>query len=88
MIKIFFINLLLLILFMILFMGAAFGIGIAMGTQNHSLHTSAVYVAVILLHLYLNYRLFKKRDRHKPFPIIISSVLIVAVYIGYLFIYR
>ncbi len=88
MLKIVLINLVLLVLFMILFMGAAFGIGIAMGTQNHSLHTSAVYVAVILLHLYLNYRLFKKRGRQKALPIIISSILIAAVYIGYLFIYR
>jgi hypothetical protein len=88
MVKIVIINTLLFILFIILFILTGFGISIAMGSANHNKETGAAYVAITMLHLYINYRLLKKRQldslRHKA----ISLILITGAYIGYLFLYK
>lgn len=88
MLKLILINLLLFILFIILFIAAAFVISYAMGTNNHSMETAEVYVVITLLHIYINYRLLKKRKIDTLKNKTISAILIAAVYVGYLFMYR
>jgi hypothetical protein len=88
MLRLVIINFLLFIMFIVLFVLVAFGISIAMGAANHDKETGAAYVAITILHLFINQRLLKKEHldsmRHKG----IFAILITAAYIGYLFLYR
>ncbi len=88
MLRIVIINLIVFVLFILLFIFSGFAIGMAMGTANHSKETAEAYVVFWLLHLYINYRMLKKRSmdsiRHKT----IAAILITGAYIGYLFIFK
>jgi hypothetical protein len=59
-----------------------------MGTANHDKETGATYVAITVLHLYINHRLLKKQQVDSLHHKTISIILIAGVYIGYLFLYR
>lgn len=88
MLKLVLTNLLLLVLFIVLFIASALVISYAMGTNNHSTETAEVYVVITLLHIYINYRLLKKRQMDTFKNKTIAAILIAAVYVGYLFLYR
>jgi hypothetical protein len=88
MLRIVIINILLFIMLIVLFVLAAFAIGIIMGTANHDKETGAAYVAVTILHIYINHRMLKKQQLDTLRNKTISVILITAAYIGYLFLYR
>ena len=87
MVKLILINVLLFVLCIILFVLMAAGINFAMGTAPHGVETAMAYIAVALIHLFINYALLKKRELGSLKNKIISTVIIVGVYILYLFIY-
>ena len=88
MFKIIILNVLLFVLCIVLFILMAFGIGYAMGTASHTLETGAAYVAVVILHLYLNHRLLKKAQLDTSKHGTVSTLLIIGAYILYLFIFK
>lgn len=81
-------NLLLFILFILLFILSAFVIAGAVSEKSHSLLTAEVYIVFVLIHIYINLRLLKKTNRNSAAYKAISTLIIAGVYLGYLFIYR
>ena len=87
MFKIIIVNVLLFILFILLFIVLAFAIGYAMGTTNHTKETAATYVALCCLHVYINYRILKKKELNSLKNRTISIIIIVGAYLIYLFVF-
>ncbi|HEY4147403.1 MAG TPA: hypothetical protein VGM41_00675 [Chitinophagaceae bacterium] len=85
--KIIFINVLLFILGIVLFVAMAAGIGYAMGTDKHIIETDMAYIAVIILHLVINFKLLKKWKLNKPAAKVLTGALIAGAYTAYLFTY-
>lgn len=85
--KLILINAILFIVFILLFIFSGFGIGMAMGTANHSKETAAVYVLFCFLHLFIHYRMLKKRSWDTLRNKTVGGILITGAYIGYLFIF-
>ncbi len=88
MLRLVIINIILFLLFIVIFILVAFAIGVASHPGNYDKETGATYVGFTFLHIYINQLLMKKQKfdslRHKT----VSTILILSAYIGYLFIYR
>jgi uncharacterized membrane protein len=87
-VKLILINVLLFLLCMILFVLMVAGINYLMGAAPHEVEIGMAYIAVAGLHLYINYRLLKKREMASVKNKAISAIVIIAAYIIYLFIYK
>lgn len=87
MVKLILVNVLLFIGCIILFVFMAAGIGYAMGTARHDVENALAYVFVAGLHIFINFRLLKKWQPASLRARVVSTILIIAAYIIYLFIY-
>ena len=88
MIKLILINVLLFVLCIVLFVLMAAGIGYLMGTRPQDVEIAMAYIAVTGLHVFINYRLLKKRAMATVRNKTVSAILIIAAYFIYLFIYK
>jgi hypothetical protein len=88
MIKLFFINVLLFVPGIILFIMLAIGIAAAMRPATDNVEVAMAYIGVTVLHIYINLRLLKKWELATLRRKVISTLLIIGAYIGYLFIYH
>ena len=84
MIKLILVNVLLFVLLLVVFIFMAAGIQYTLGTGKHIIITTLVYIAVVVLHLLVNYRLLKKWQLASPEKTLISMILIACFYIIYL----
>ena len=87
MVRLFFVNLVLFIVGIILHSFLAIAIGVAMRPATGSVEVGLAYIAVAFTHIYVNHLLLKKRQLSTRRRKIISTILIAGAYIGYLFIY-
>jgi Na+/melibiose symporter-like transporter len=88
MIRLLILNILLFLAFILLFVVLAFAIEYLMGTTRHNPETEAAYIGVCFLHIWINWRWIGKSKWSGRYPRLISSLLIVAAYLGYLYIFR
>lgn len=86
MVRLFFVNLVLFIVGIILHSFMAIAINVAMRPANGNVEVDLAYIAVAFLHIYVNHLLLKKRGLGTPRRKIVSTTLIAGAYIGYLFI--
>jgi hypothetical protein len=84
MIKAIVINLLLLLVLYILYVGFYFGFGYILPALSGQSGT-ILYVGIIALHLYINYRLLKKWNLCSWKNLILFSLAIAGIYVGNLF---
>jgi hypothetical protein len=84
MVKLILVNVLLFVLCIVVFIFMAAGIGYALGTGKHIVVTTLIYIAIVAIHLLVNYRLLKKWQLDSPGNGLISMILIACFYMIYL----
>jgi hypothetical protein len=86
MIKAIVVNILLLLVLYVLYVGFYFGFGYLLPALSGQ-SGSVLYVLVCLLHLIINYLLLKKWNLYNWKTVTLFSLFIVGIYIGRLFIF-